>query len=145
MKEFKEFIGPGIITRISKNKSRAKALFEESERKNKTLKLIIEKIGLTNDNANDIVEHGYDIIMNVLRAKLYLDGFKASGEGAHEAEVSYLKELGFSDTDTDFLNNLRYYRNGIKYYGKRFEQNYADDVLNFLERIIPKLNKIYLD
>ncbi|MEK6843955.1 MAG: hypothetical protein AABX83_00865 [Nanoarchaeota archaeon] len=145
MKEFREFIDNGIITKISQNKSRAKALFEESERKNKTLKLIMEKIGLTDDNANDIVEHGYDIIMNVLRAKLYLDGFKAYGEGAHEAEVSYLKELGFSDTDTDFLNNLRYYRNGIKYYGKRFEQSYADDVLDFLERIIPKLNKVYLD
>ena len=108
MKEFKEFIEKGIIIKISQNKSRAKALFEESERKNKTLKLIIEKIGLTNDNANDIVEQGYDIIMNLLRAKLYLNGFKASGEGAHESEVSYLKELSFSDTDTDFLNNLRY-------------------------------------
>lgn len=141
MKEFEEFVEKGTVIKVSVNKSRAKALVEESGRRNKNLKLILEKIGLTNDNANDIVEFCYDIIMNLLRAILYLDGLKASGEGSHEAEVSYSKEIGFSETEAKFLNDLRYYRNGIKYYGKRFDADYAASVLKFLEKVIPRMKK----
>ena len=47
-------------------------------------------MGIDDDNANSIVKDCYDIIMELIRAKLLLDGYSSSGQFAHEAEVSYL-------------------------------------------------------
>ncbi|MBS3066722.1 hypothetical protein J4205_02760 [Candidatus Pacearchaeota archaeon] len=131
MKEFREFLNKGIIKKQTANKSRANDLIEESERKEKSLKEILNKIGLSNNNSNDILEYCYDILIGLIRAKLYLDGFKSSGEGSHEAEISYLKEIGFSETEAKVMDELRYFRNGIKYYGKRFDSEYAKKILKF--------------
>jgi len=79
--------------------------------------------------------------MYLIRARLYLEGFKASGEGAHEAEVSYLYETEFSEADIEFMNEMRFLRNGIKYYGRRLNKEYAEKVISFAERIIPYLKK----
>ena len=131
MKEFREFLNKGIIKKQTANKSRANDLIEESERKEKSLKEILNKIGLSNNNSNDILEYCYDILIGLIRAKLYLDGFKSSGEGSHEAEISYLKEIGFSETEAKVMDELRYFSNGIKYYGKRFDSEYAKKILKF--------------
>ena len=139
MKNFKDFINIGIIKKVSLNKSKARDLFQESERKKASLEKILKLIGLSEENANDIVEYCYDIIICLLRARLYLGGFKSSGEGAHEAEVSYLKESGFSETNANFMDEIRYFRNGIKYYGKRLSKDYAKKVISFTDKILPLL------
>lgn len=89
-------------------------------------------------NPNYVVETCYDILIELIRAKLLLDGFKTD---SHEAEVSYMRNLGFSENDVMFMNDLRYFRNGIKYYGKRFDNEYAGKVLSFLEDIYVRLMK----
>jgi len=139
MRKFDEFLLKGTIRRISPDKSRARSLIEESERKNRSLKQILDKIGLNDENANDIIEYCYDILIGLVRAKLYLDGFKSSGEGAHEAEVSYLSQIGFSSSELRFMDELRYFRNGIKYYGKYFDREYANKVLDFLSKVCLRL------
>lgn len=73
--------------------------------------------------------------MELIRAKMLKAGFKSSGIGAHEAEVSYLRELGFKDTEIEFTNQLRYFRNGILYYGKSFDIDYVNKVLDFLNKV----------
>jgi hypothetical protein len=50
--------------------------------------------------------------------------------------------MGFSEPDVRFANDLRYFRNGINYYGKRFDAAYAKQVLQFLEAVYPKLKKL---
>ena len=80
--------------------------------------------------------------MGLVRAKMLLDGFKTTGQGAHEAEVAYLRELKFSEPDVQFANQLRYFRNGIMYYGKSFDAEYAQKVLAFLERCYLRLTKM---
>jgi len=70
------------------------------------------------------------------------DGYKASGPAAHEAEVSYMIKLGFSESDAEFMDEIRYSRNGIFYYGKRFDSEYAKKVLSFLDIIYPKLKEL---
>lgn len=62
-------------------------------------------------------------------------GFNSSGIGAHEAEVAYLRELGFSETKVKFCNQIRYFRNGMLYYGKSFDKDYAEKVVAFLEEL----------
>ena len=143
MKDFEEFIRKRIIRKQSPNKSIARSLLEESERKYDSLKITLNKIGLIEQNANDIVEYCYDILIGLIRAKLYLDGLKSSGQGSHEAEVSYLIELGFSETDARIMDELRYFRNGIKYYGKKFDVGYANKILSFLDVNYEKLRKLF--
>jgi len=58
---------------------------------------------------------------------------------SHEAEVSFMRNLGFSESDVLFMNELRYFRNGIKYYGKIFDNDYAQKIYDFLIRLLIKL------
>ena len=111
LKLFEEYIREGIVKRIRANNERAKSLVIESERKMSSLKERLEKIGIKNENANDYVEYCYDLMMHTVRAKLYLEGYYASGQGAHEAEVSYLRILGFTEKEVQFADQLRYFRN----------------------------------
>ncbi len=142
MKEFKEYLEKRIVKRKNPDLSRARDLIEESQRKYDALIETIEKIGIKDENANDIIESCYNILIFLIRAKLHQEGYKAEGFSAHEAEVSYLKNLNFSDTDIDFIDNLRSHRNNILYYGKRFQKENADKILEFLKNTEPKLKEI---
>ena len=84
---------------------------------------------------NSIIVSCYDIIMKIVRTMMLRGGMDASGYVAHEAEVSFLGELDFSDEEIYFLDRIRYFRNGILYYGKRFDKEYADKVLKFLGKV----------
>ena len=142
LKPFEDFIKEGVVKRLSINSERARSLIIESERKMRSLKVQLEKIGVNEDNANDYVEYCFDTIMNLVRAKLYLKGYSASGQGAHEAEVSYLREMGFTENDIQFADQLRYFRNGILYYGTSLDKEYADKVLEFTKKTHPRLKEL---
>lgn len=142
LKPFADFIKEGVVKRVSVNPERAKSLINESERKMRSIKLQLEKIGVIEDNANDYVEQCFDSIMNLVRAKLYLRGYYASGLGAHEAEVSYLREMSFTENEIQFADQVRYFRNGILYYGSSLDREYADKVLEFTKKIHRKLMEL---
>jgi len=141
MKEFGEFLKRGIVRKDYPDESRSDDLIREADRKLRSLKRVVEKIGIDNENANDIVEDSYDIILGIVRSKMLIRGLSASGKGAHEAEVAFLGELNFDEREIEFVNKLRYFRNGILYYGKRFDKEYAERVFGFLEKIYVKLNE----
>ncbi|MAG07592.1 hypothetical protein CMI46_02145 [Candidatus Pacearchaeota archaeon] len=139
LKEFEEFLKKGIVKKQTPDEARAKDLNEEAERKFGSLNMILDKIGLSDENANDIIEICYDIVSYLIRAKMLLRGYSSSGAGAHEAEVAYLKTLNFSEEDVRFVNQLRYFRNGIMYYGKRFDKEYAEKVIDFMKKVRERL------
>jgi len=141
-KLFEEFIKEGIVNRIAINKERVRSLTKESERKMNSLNEQLEKIGVKDENANDYIEYCYDIISYLIRAKLYLEGYNASGQGAHEAEISYLRVLEFTEKEIQFADQMRYFRNGILYYGTALDKEYAEKIIDFTKRIYPKLKKI---
>jgi len=142
MKTFAEHLKTGLVRRVSKDKERALSLIAESERKLRALQETQEKVGVKDDNANDFIEACYDSLMALIRAKLYQEGYTSSGKGAHEAEVSYLAKLGFSTEDIQIMDKLRYYRNGICYYGSKFDKEYAEMVIAFAQKTHPRLLKI---
>jgi hypothetical protein len=138
-KEFEYYLKEGIIRRISPDKSRSEFLFKESEVSLEGLNERIKIIGINNKNANSIIKDCYDIILERIRAILLRKGFSSSGQYAHEAEVSYLFKLNFSENEISFLNQLRYFRNSVTYYGKILDKEYAIKVYNFLKKILKKL------
>ena len=139
LKNFKEFVKQGTVNKRTPNIARAKSLCEEAEKRKKFLDELFRKIELEDKNANRFIENSYDILIELIRARMLREGYYASGEGAHEAEVSFMQEIGFPEKDVRFMNDLRYFRNGILYYGKSFDVEYAKGVLNFLKKIYPKI------
>lgn len=79
--------------------------------------------------------------MQLIRAKMLLDGYNASGVGAHEAEVSYTRKLEFNEKDIQFLDQLRYYRNGMLYYGTILDKEYSEKVIEFTKKAYLILKK----
>ena len=142
MKDFEDFLKKGIVKKQSVDKARAQDLIEEANRKFKQLKRVVEKIGIDDENANDLVEDSYDIILGLVRAKMLLEGLSASGKGAHEAEVSFLGKLGFREQEIEFIDKLRYFRNGILYYGTKFDREFANKVCEFLKKIKQKIEDL---
>ncbi len=140
--KFEYYLQRGIIRKLTQGKPRAEFLIKESETSLEGLKERIKLIGINDKNANSIIKDCYDIMMELIRAKLLLDGYSASGNFAHEAEISYLKKLGFPDSEISFLNELRYFRNSVTYYGKILDKEYAEKVYAFLSEIIVKLKDI---
>lgn len=132
LKPFDEYIRLGIVKKVTPDKERAKNLSLDVERKISSLKERIQKIGIRDENANDYVEYCYDILMGMLRSKMLIQGLNASGLGAHESEVAFMRKIGFNDKNVQFADQLRYFRNGILYYGKSFDKEYAQKVIDFL-------------
>ena len=135
VKSFEEYLNEGIVKKISPDKQRAEDLKIEAKRKYELLKRMIDSLGIDDDTANDYVEFCYDIIMFLIRSHMLNQGFASSGKGAHEAEVAFARKLGFDESEIIILDQLRYFRNGIEYYGKSFGKEYAKKVLDFLEKI----------
>ena len=142
IRKFDEFIKNNIVKKQSIDKSRAEFLIKESENSNNNLLEKIQKIPLNDSNANDFVKSCYDILMELIRAKMLLEGYNASGIGAHEAEVSYMRILGFDEKDVQFADQMRFFRNGMIYYGTILDKEYADKVIGFTKRIYPKLKEL---
>jgi len=137
--DFEYYIVQGIVKKQSPSIPRAEFLNKESEKSFIGLKTRVDKIGIDEFSANSIIKDIHDIIIEKIKAKMLLAGFNATGNFAHEAEVAYMKELKFSDFEISFVNELRQSRNGITYYGKLFEVNYATKCYKFLMEIWKKL------
>ena len=142
-KKFEEYIKTGVVKKVSPDISRAKFLIQETGTTLEGLKERVDKIGINEKNANSIVKDCYDIILELIRAKLLLDGYNSSGQHSHEAEVSYLQNLKFSDNEVAFLNELRYFRNSVTYYGKILDKFYAEKVFHFMNKIIARLYDLF--
>ena len=142
LRKFSEFLDEGVIIKVRPNKERAQSLIEESERKFKVLKRQIKVLGIDDELANEYVLMCYDCLMFLIRAKMLIDGYYAVGKNAHEAEVSYLQLLNFDETDIRFLDKMRYYRNGMLYYGSRVDSEYAKKVMQFTEKTLPKIKSV---
>lgn len=139
MKDFKEYLEDGTVKKVTPDKQRAENLMQESESKYYFLSKMIEKLGIDDENANNFIEFCYNIIMYRIRAIMLEQGFSSSGLGAHEAEVAFAARLGFSEKDVRILDQLRYFRNGILYYGKKFDKEYAKKIIQFTRKAIKRL------
>jgi len=141
IKDFEEFIKKEVVKKQSPNRIRAEFLVKESEKNYSFLLQLLDKFKITDINANTIIKLCYDLLMEIIRAKMLLDGYNASGFEAHKAEIAYLKVLGFEEKDVKFADQMRYYRNGMLYYGTSLDKEYAEKVIEFTKKNYLKLKK----
>ena len=142
MKEFNEYLRLGIAKKQSPNVGRARSLIDESDDKYQYVLTSLSIIPKEKLNANVILDQCYDVLMELIRAKMHIEGYNAGS--SHEAEVSYLQVLGFSAADVRFMNELRYYRNGTKYYGTKLDMQYAEQTIVFMKKVRSQM-KILLE
>ncbi|MBI2575001.1 hypothetical protein HYV82_03895 [Candidatus Woesearchaeota archaeon] len=142
VRNFDEFVRNRIARKQTPDKSRAGFLIVESETSYSNLLDMAEKLKVQDINANMFVKTCYDILMELIRAKMLLDGYNASGLGAHEAEVSYMRVLGFDERDVQFADQMRFFRNGMLYYGTALDKEYAEKVVEFTKRAYSKLKQM---
>lgn len=142
MKDFKEYLQKNIVRTISPDKLRAGDLLESSNKRDEFLGTINKNVAINENNASFFIEQVYDVLIELIRAKMFIDGFAASGNYAHEAEVSYLKVLGFNDFEISTMDRIRQFRNSTKYYGKKYTREEAINALNFIKEFLPKLKKL---
>ncbi|MEK6616644.1 MAG: hypothetical protein AABZ32_11150 [Bacteroidota bacterium] len=113
LKQFQEYIAMGLAKKQSPNINRASYILAEAKSKRQFLDVALASIAPEEMNPNFLVDFCYDLIMELVRAKMLIDGFNAGN--SHEAEVSYMRNLGFQETEVNFMDEVRYYRNGTKY------------------------------
>src|SRR3990167_4482660 len=142
IRKFEEFVKERVVKKQSIDKSRAEFLFKESENSYNYLLEKIRLMKISDINANDFVKSCYDILMELISAKMLLNGYNASGVGWHEAEVSYLRILGFVEKEVQFADQIRFFRNGMLYYGTILDKDYAEKVIEFTKKIYSELKKI---
>lgn len=142
VKNFTDFVKEGIVKKQAPDLSRSRFLAKESEKAYAFIGTVLKNVGLSDDNANSVIKISYDAIMELIRAEMLTHGYNASGQGAHEAEVAYLRNIGFSENDVQFADQLRYFRNGMMYYGKILDKEYAEKVIEFLNQTYSKLNSL---
>ena len=142
IKSFGDFIREGVVRKQTSDIPRARFLIREVEKSYRFVDRVVGDMGIDDGNANAVVKLCYDIITEIIRAKMLLEGFNASGQGAHEAEVSYMREIGLNENSVQFANQLRYFRNGMLYYGKILDMEYAEKVMQFTKDMYPKLMKL---
>lgn len=141
--DFKYYLKEKIVRKQSPNIPRAEFLIKETQKSFIGLKNRVEKLGIDEFNANSVIKDIHDIIIEKIRAKMLLDGYNASGNFAHESEVAYMKNISFSDFEVSFVNELRQARNGITYYGKIYEKDYAKSCYEFLIQLNTRLDDLF--
>jgi hypothetical protein len=75
LKGFEEFLYNGVVKKQSVDGDRARNLILESKDKYIFFKKVKMSIGVEELNSNYVVETCYDILIELLRAKVLLDGY----------------------------------------------------------------------
>ena len=125
-----------IEIRIDKSKS--KSLIERAEITNKRLDET-DKLKYPSNTLDDY----YDIIHQLMEALTLMEGVKMKGEGAHCELIDYVcKKYKISETDREFLQQMRNYRNQISYEGFSVKSEYIERNESRINKIISQLSSI---
>lgn len=127
------------IFKINKDKARAEDLFVMA---NERLKDIIPV--LPRDKSYKIMEEYYEIILELLTALMYADGFKTL---SHISAIEYCARnyKCLTENESRIIDTLRKFRHGIVYYGRKISGNYLINNEKFIKKIIDKLSKLVKD
>ena len=124
------------VFRINKDKERAKDLFiMANERLNDIIKV------LPRNKPYKIMEEYYEIILELLTAIMYADGFKTL---SHISSIEYcIKNYKcLTENESKIIDTLRKFRHGIVYYGRKVSGDYLINNEEFIKNIINKLSKL---
>jgi len=123
------------IFKISKDKARANDLFTIAKERLEIIDI------LPRDKTYKIMEEYYEIILELLTATMYLDGYKTL---SHQAALDYCSKnyKALSSNQHNIIDSLRKFRHGIVYYGKKVSKDYLTNNEEEIIKIIKALSKL---
>jgi len=124
--------------RIEPDKERAKALIESAN-------LTLQKLNEINISKypEDALKDYYDSIHRLIEALNYLEGIKIKGEGAHLELIEYFSKIhNLEESNRQFLQELKDYRNKINYEGFKINLEYLETNLDRIKALISKIKKL---
>lgn len=127
------------IFKINKDKERAKDLFIMA---NERLKDILPV--LPRNKPYKIMEEYYEIILELLTALMYADGFKTL---SHISAIEYCARnySCLTENESKIIDILRKFRHGIVYYGRKISGDYLINNESPIKTIVNKLSKLVKD
>ncbi len=127
---FEYYLRKGSVKKTLPDKNRAKSLI-------KRLKLA-EELG----DPNFKLEMSYESLIECIEAIMALNGYKSY---SHEADIAFLREMGFSEEYIVRLDNLRKLRHKSKYYGEIISKELAEYTIEIAKDVLNKLLRIFED
>ena len=123
------------IFKISKDFERAKDLLVMAvERKEVIIKSIPKSVPYK------LLEEYYEIAVQLITSIMYSEGYKTLG---HIELIDFLRRFSeLTEEDIRVLDNLRKFRHGTVYYGKKESGNYLINYEDKINAIINKLLKL---
>lgn len=121
------------IFKISKDRDRAKDLFDMAKDRLSLLKIIPK------NKTYKIIEEYYEVIKEILTAIMYIDGYKTL---SHIKLIEYF-DLNYKKLNKDqirLLDQLRRFRIGIVYYGRKIRKEFLDNYEKDIREIIKILS-----
>lgn len=126
------------IFKISKDKNRAKDLFEMAlERKNKIISSLPKELPYK------ILEEYYEIAVQLITSLMYSEGYKTL---SHISLIKFLsKYKKFGVEEISILDKVRKFRHGTVYYGRKesgnFFINHEEDIENITNKLFNLVKK----
>jgi len=127
---FEYYISKGLVKRRRKNRALAKSLLKSAIDRMKFSKSILKC------KPRYALEMAYEAVIELIDALLALKGYKS---WSHEANIAFLRKLGFAETEIKRLDLSRRRRHSSKYYGVFFSKEEAREEVNELEKAFKKL------
>ena len=126
--EFEYYLRKGSVRKTFPDKNRARSL----------VKMAIKRLELAKElkNPNFKLEMAYESIIECIEAIMSLHGYKSY---SHEADIAFLRKIGFLEEDIIKVDNLRKLRHRSKYYGEEISENVSNTAIKIAENIIGKI------
>ena len=134
MKEFTYFLKQNVVKRQAPDANLARATYSESVER-----LALAKRLLRSEKAKYVLENTYEAMREAADAVLYKKGFKSY---SHEASISFLKGIGFTEQELREFDRFRKIRNDIKYYGGDCDEHDAKAAIKLAEKLIPRIKEL---
>lgn len=130
-----------MLIKIKPDEQKAKSLIN-------TAKITLERLKETNKEkypSNTLTDY-YDIIRKLMEALTSLEGIKFKGDGAHSEIIDHIcNKYNLGESNRQFIQEMRTYRNRISYEGFNVKENYIkinsqkiEEIINKLLKLIPK-------
>ena len=122
------------IFKISRDKARAKDLFEMA---NERLSIIIDSI--PKSVTYKLLEEYYETAIQLITSIMYSDGYKTL---SHVSLIQFMANYNLDNAEIHILDQMRKFRHGTVYYGRKESGNFYINHEKEIKRIIDKLINI---
>lgn len=120
------------IFKISRDITRARDLFQIAGERLDIIKI------LPRDKPYKILEEYYEIVLELITAIMYADGYKTL---SHVSAIGFISNYNIlSENQVNIIETMRKLRHGIVYYGKKIKEEYLINNEEDIREIIKILN-----